>query len=134
MSTSQLRMKALLILENSANGDCQLTYNEVIQQFLDNGGNVDDIVVKIAVKLFDFVPSTSSQIGPQPQKELCAIPGSARINFDYLNQFMIDCFQAVGVPSFEATVCASVLLDADINGIDSHGVGRLKASKLSYMR
>lgn len=53
-------------------------------------------------------------------------PGSTRLDFDYLEQFMVDCFLAEGVPLNEARVSANVLIEADKRGIDSHGIGRLK--------
>lgn len=39
---------------------------------------------------------------------------------------MFDVFQRVGVPANDAAVCADVLISADIYGIDSHGIQRLK--------
>lgn len=48
------------------------------------------------------------------------------LDFDFLEQFMQDVFQGLGVPAEEARVCASVLITADKRGIDSHGIGRLK--------
>ncbi len=43
-----------------------------------------------------------------------------------LEKFMKDVFIAVGVPEKDAEVCANVLIAADLRGIDSHGIGRLK--------
>ena len=43
-----------------------------------------------------------------------------------VEQFIIDVFEKIGVPRDEAAVCADVLLDADMRGITSHGVSRLK--------
>jgi L-2-hydroxycarboxylate dehydrogenase (NAD+) len=48
------------------------------------------------------------------------------MNFDLLEQFMVDVFRGIGVPTNDAHVCADVLITADKRGIDSHGVGRLK--------
>ncbi len=45
---------------------------------------------------------------------------------DILENFMKDVFIAVGVPEEDAKICANVLIAADIRGIDSHGIGRLK--------
>lgn len=41
-------------------------------------------------------------------------------------QFTREVFEKVGVPNEDAEVCADVLLTADIRGIESHGVSRLK--------
>jgi L-2-hydroxycarboxylate dehydrogenase (NAD+) len=43
-----------------------------------------------------------------------------------LESFMVDVFVNVGVPKLDARVCADVLISADKQGIDSHGVSRLK--------
>ena len=48
------------------------------------------------------------------------------IDFDTMENFMVDVFKAVGVPDEEAKICGDVLISADKRGIDSHGVGRLK--------
>ncbi len=50
----------------------------------------------------------------------------ACIQFDILENFMLDVFVALGVPRDEAAVCADVLITADKRGIDSHGINRLK--------
>lgn len=41
-------------------------------------------------------------------------------------QFMLDVFNGVGAPLEDAHICAQVLIAADLRGIESHGVGRLK--------
>ncbi len=43
-----------------------------------------------------------------------------------IENFMKDTFQALGVPGDEAAICADVLIVADLRGIESHGIGRLK--------
>lgn len=43
-----------------------------------------------------------------------------------LEAFMVEVFKGIGVPDEDARVCADVLITADLRGIDSHGVGRLK--------
>ena len=48
------------------------------------------------------------------------------LSCDYLEQFMVDVFQGIGVPEKDAKICADVLITADKRGIDSHGIGRLK--------
>ena len=48
------------------------------------------------------------------------------IDFDTLENFMVDVFKGVGVPEEDAKICADVLITADKRGIDSHGIGRLK--------
>jgi len=48
------------------------------------------------------------------------------IDFDSLENFMVDVFKGIGVPEEDARICAEVLITADKRGIDSHGIGRLK--------
>lgn len=48
------------------------------------------------------------------------------VDFDTLENFMVDVFKGVGVPEEDAKICADVLITADKRGIDSHGIGRLK--------
>ena len=48
------------------------------------------------------------------------------LSSDYLEQFIVDVFQGIGVPEKDAKTCADVLITADKRGIDSHGIGRLK--------
>lgn len=50
----------------------------------------------------------------------------ARIPVNVIEGFMMDVFQALGVPEDEARICAEVLVASDLRGIESHGVGRLK--------
>ncbi|MDD4363186.1 MAG: Ldh family oxidoreductase [Atribacterota bacterium] len=48
------------------------------------------------------------------------------VDFDLLENFMVDTFKGVGVPEEDAKICADVLITSDKRGIDSHGIGRLK--------
>ena len=50
-----------------------------------------------------------------------------RVPLSLLKEFACDVFEGVGVPQADAAVCADVLTAADELGIDSHGIGRLKA-------
>lgn len=45
---------------------------------------------------------------------------------DTLHQFMVDVFLKLGVPAADAATSADVLISADLRGIESHGIGRLK--------
>ena len=47
-------------------------------------------------------------------------------DFDLLERFMTDAFEAIGIPKEDAAVCAEVLITSDKRGIDSHGIGRFK--------
>ncbi len=48
------------------------------------------------------------------------------VDFETLENFMVDVFKGIGVPEDDARICADVLITSDKRGIDSHGVGRLK--------
>ena len=48
------------------------------------------------------------------------------VEFDFIEQFMVDVFVELGVPLEDAGICADVLITSDKRGIDSHGVNRLK--------
>jgi LDH2 family malate/lactate/ureidoglycolate dehydrogenase len=48
------------------------------------------------------------------------------ISWDVLEDFMVQAFKAVGVPSEDARLCADVLMESDRRGIESHGVNRFK--------
>jgi L-2-hydroxycarboxylate dehydrogenase (NAD+) len=50
----------------------------------------------------------------------------AWMKIETLQSFMVDVFKKVGVPDGDAETCADVLMAADRQGIDSHGVSRLK--------
>jgi len=49
-----------------------------------------------------------------------------KIPVDVIERFILDVFTKLGVPPEEAQICADVLITADLRGIESHGVGRLK--------
>jgi len=49
------------------------------------------------------------------------------VDFNSLENFMVDVFKGIGVPEEDARICADVLITSDKRGIDSHGIGRLKS-------
>lgn len=56
------------------------------------------------------------------------------IPWDMLSRFMIDVFQAYGVPAEDAAICTDVLLEADRRGIESHGCNRFKPIYLDRIK
>ena len=48
------------------------------------------------------------------------------IDFETLENFMVDSLIASGVPEDDAKIVGDVLIESDKRGIDSHGIGRLK--------
>jgi L-2-hydroxycarboxylate dehydrogenase (NAD+) len=51
-----------------------------------------------------------------------------RVNPERLEHFVSSAFQRVGVPPSEADLTATILVDADLHGIDSHGVLNLSGT------
>lgn len=45
---------------------------------------------------------------------------------EVIDNFMVDAFVAQGVTKEDARICADVLIAADLRGVESHGVGRLR--------
>lgn len=58
----------------------------------------------------------------------------ARMEAGQLGRFMEAVLGRLGVPEADARVCAEVLLAADLRGIDSHGVSRLKPIYVTRLR
>ena len=48
------------------------------------------------------------------------------VPFSILKPFVFDAFKSIGVLQADAETCRDVLLDADLKGLDTHGVNRLK--------
>ena len=48
------------------------------------------------------------------------------VPWDMVTSFMIDVFEAYGVPREDAAICADVLVESDRRGIESHGCNRFK--------
>jgi len=48
------------------------------------------------------------------------------VQFSLLRPYVHDVFKGMGVPAEDAEICTDVLLDADLKGLDTHGVNRLK--------
>jgi LDH2 family malate/lactate/ureidoglycolate dehydrogenase len=45
---------------------------------------------------------------------------------EVVERFMAEVFEGLGTPPGDARICAEVLITSDLQGIESHGVGRLK--------
>lgn len=48
------------------------------------------------------------------------------VDYQELKRFMKDGFMALGVPEAEAVVSSEILIESDMRGIESHGIGRFK--------
>ncbi len=53
-------------------------------------------------------------------------PDIVHIDHRELKRFIRDGFIALKVPEAEAEICAGVLIESDLRGIESHGIGRFK--------
>ncbi|MFP4383942.1 MAG: Ldh family oxidoreductase [Spirochaetia bacterium] len=49
-----------------------------------------------------------------------------RIHVEKLRNFIKAVFRKLGVPEEDADICSRVLIQSDLHGIESHGIGRLK--------
>ena len=56
------------------------------------------------------------------------------VDWQLVNDFMIDVFVAYGVPREDAVICADVLLESDRRGIESHGCNRFKPIYLDRIK
>ena len=56
------------------------------------------------------------------------------VQWDLINNFMVDVFKAYGVPEADAKICADVLLESDRRGIESHGCNRFKPIYLDRIK
>lgn len=56
------------------------------------------------------------------------------VDWELMNNFMIDVFKAYGVPEEDAAICADVLLESDRRGIESHGCNRFKPIYLDRIK
>ena len=54
------------------------------------------------------------------------MPETKRIPVENIYNLMVAVFTKLEVPEEEAKICADVLIESDLSGIESHGVGRLK--------
>ena len=48
------------------------------------------------------------------------------VDHQELERFMREGFIALGVPEADARICATVLIESDLRGVESHGIGRFK--------
>lgn len=48
------------------------------------------------------------------------------VDYRELERFMKQGFIALGVPEDDARICAAVLIESDLRGVESHGIGRFK--------
>ncbi len=55
-------------------------------------------------------------------EKLKQVPDPTYVHAGPLTDFVSELFAAAGMPDDEARLCAAVLVDADMNGIDTHGV------------
>jgi hypothetical protein len=123
----EIRQECGRLIAMAMDDDCTEQYNSLLNEFLSLGGSPSDMIIKIGEAQFDFVrPGGRNDKSTQGPHDMHPIEGGARLDFDYLEQFMVDSFLAVGVPLKEARISANVLIEADKRGIDSHGIGRLK--------
>lgn len=57
--------------------------------------------------------------------KLNATNNTTTVTHDVASNFALECFKAVGISAAHATVCAKGLVEADLCGVDTHGIQRL---------
>lgn len=132
---SSHRESLLQILSKHPNGHLDPSVRRTFESHLNEyyaslgDGDKDDILFQIGSSVFNIdLPDSAKPQGPIPdyppekiEKEGCIIP------FDYMKSFMKDVFLSYGIPEDRAETCSHVLIESDLRGIDSHGIGRLKS-------
>jgi hypothetical protein len=126
----ELRQQCGQIIARRDGQDSGSEYCGLLDEYVRLGGDKQDFIVRVGENMFEYFVQggmhDKSNQGPLEDEVEANPAGSKRLDFDYLEKFMVDCFLAAGVPEKEAAVAANVLIEADKRGIDSHGVGRLK--------
>jgi LDH2 family malate/lactate/ureidoglycolate dehydrogenase len=56
------------------------------------------------------------------------------VSWQLIGDFMVDAFEAYGVPREDAIICADVLMESDRRGIESHGSNRFKPIYLDRIK
>lgn len=56
------------------------------------------------------------------------------VDWQLVNDFMVDVFEKYGVPRKDAEICTDVLLESDRRGIESHGCNRFKPIYLDRIK
>lgn len=56
-----------------------------------------------------------------------AVTTLRRYGVEALHRFVVDCLRELDVPDEDAAMAADALIDADVTGVDSHGVARFAA-------
>ncbi|MDD3049882.1 MAG: Ldh family oxidoreductase [Candidatus Cloacimonetes bacterium] len=54
------------------------------------------------------------------------MPQTKKLKIEIIYDIMLNVLVKLGVPGEEAKICADVLIESDLRGIESHGIGRLK--------
>lgn len=77
---------------------------------------------------WDTLFKSDSKTNGQPKSSETDAPEVkyATVDLNFLRQFMHDTLTAAGTPPEEAAVAAEVLEWADLHGVSTHGIGRLK--------
>jgi L-2-hydroxycarboxylate dehydrogenase (NAD+) len=85
------------------------------------GADHSDVVFAIGSSVYGVEIKKTSTAG---SVQVTAAP--VIVDFSVMKQFMKDVFLSYDVPEDRAEICSDVLIESDLRGIDSHGLGRLK--------
>lgn len=108
-------------------GEFESILKEYHESKQDDGApsNSDDILFRIGSSVFGIEFDEEKPKGPIPDYPPMN-DGSVIVPFEYMRGFMKDVFMSYGIPEDRAEICSDVLIESDLRGIDSHGLGRLK--------
>ncbi|MDT8273123.1 MAG: Ldh family oxidoreductase [Desulfomonilia bacterium] len=70
--------------------------------------------------------STAQDMFIQGKHNKASYQNVHHVDYRELRRFMRDAFIALGVPDADAEICADVLIESDLRGIKSHGIGRFR--------
>jgi L-2-hydroxycarboxylate dehydrogenase (NAD+) len=95
-------------------------FSTLLQQYAEtDGADPNDVIFAIGASIYGVEIKKPSAAGASKAEPVI-------VSFAYMKQFMKDVFLSYGVPEDRAEICSDVLIESDLRGIDSHGLGRLK--------
>ena len=118
------QVSQLILHSSGSEAETRSKYEALLNSWFENKGDSNDVIVQIGKKVYGINSSSNDTKGKGGEKGKGEVKKEF-IKFLYLEEFMRDCFVAIGTPEKEAKIAGEVLIWADRHGVDSHGIGRL---------
>jgi hypothetical protein len=121
------RQSLLEILRNHPEGhldpNIRADFGHLLEEYAhQEDGNRKDVLFPIGSFVYGIdIPLPEAVVDDSEPQQKVEI-----VDFPFMKSFMKDVFLSYGVREDRADICADVLIEADLRGIDSHGLGRLK--------